>query len=62
MGALSDIYKSFEFISNHPNIKERDRLIEMQSNIIRRLVDECTVVLSNLLKGEKVLKCWLIYI
>ena len=49
-----EIYTAIEYITNHPSLKERARLIEVQNNVIKRLVEECTTVLAQLLKGEKV--------
>ena len=52
--ALVEIYTANEYITNHPSLKERARLIEVQNNVIKRLVEECTTVLAQLLKGERV--------
>ncbi|KAK8794345.1 hypothetical protein WA171_003469 [Blastocystis sp. BT1] len=52
--ALVEIYTAIEYITNHPSLKERARLIEVQNNVIKRLVEECTTVLAQLLKGERI--------
>lgn len=52
--ALVEIYTAVEYITNHPSLKERARLVEVQNNVIKRLVEECTTVLAQLLKGERV--------
>ena len=54
LDALFDIYQSYEFLTNHTTIRDRIKITELQNNVIKRLVDECTQVLSSLLKSEKV--------
>lgn len=62
LNALVDIFKSFEFVQNHPMLKEHAQLVEIQSNTLRRMVDECTRALESLLKGEKALLALLLHV
>lgn len=62
LNALEDIYKSFEFVQSHTTLKEHAHLVEIQSNVLRRMVDECTRVLESLLKGEKALLALLLHV
>lgn len=49
-----DIYKSFEYVSNHTTLREHTELVTMQSRIIKQMVDECRDMMASLLKGENV--------
>lgn len=54
LDALYDIYQAYEYLTNHPNIRERTKLLDLYGTKIKSLVNECTKVLSSYLKGEKV--------
>lgn len=54
LDGLMDIYKSFEYVSNHTTLREHTELVTMQSRIIKQMVDECRDMMASLLKGENV--------
>ena len=49
-----EINKAYEFITNHPSLKEHTTLMEMLRKVLKRLEDECMSVLEQYLQGDKV--------
>lgn len=49
-----EINKAYEFITNHPSLKEHAVLMEMLRKVLKRLEDECMAVLEQYLQGDKV--------
>lgn len=52
--AMLEIYEAYEYVTNHPTLKERTKLVEIMNNTIKRMTLECTKVLGQILKGENV--------
>ena len=49
-----EINKAYEYITNHPSLKEHASLMEMLRKVLKRLEDECMSVLEQYLQGDKV--------
>ena len=53
-----EINKAYEYITNHPSLKEHASLMELLRKVLKRLEDECMSVLEQYLQGDKVrMKC-----
>ena len=54
LNAMLEIHEASEYLTNHPTLKERQKLQELISNTMKRMTLECTRVLGQILKGENV--------
>ena len=54
LDAFVEINKAYEYITNHPSLKEHASLMELLRKLLKRLEDECMSVLEQYLQGDKV--------
>ena len=51
---MLEIHEATEFLTNHPTLKERQKLLDLMNSKMKTMTLLCTRVLGTILKGEQV--------
>ena len=54
LNAMLEIHEATEFLTNHPTLKERQKLLDLMNSKMKTMTLECTRAMGKMLKGEHV--------